>query len=215
MKWMCRLTHLQLLLSVSTQVLKWWTHLCPPQCSLVPSTSQVSSSMFRQIVGLSHMLTLLFFSAFRYISSMVRWLRPFVLIIASLRLLPLNPFDFGLFNCDWTVWLGLFVLAIAGLQFGILELSPGRLMLGMSPGALHSSFLTSGSFLVNVSHGVLSLAIEGIGTQCRMSPASSMGMVLLLPRLIRCGGHSMRYKLNRFRSWHMCADALESMIQSL
>ena len=88
----------------------------------------------------------------------------------------------------------------------------------MSPGALRSSaqsISTDCLLLVNVSHGIESLVIEGIGTQFRMSPASSAVMVLLLPRLIRCGGHSVQYKLNRFCSRHVCVDVPESTIQSL
>lgn len=62
---------------------------------------------------------------FRYIPSMVMWLRLFVLAIASLQLSSSKLFNVGLFNCGWAVWL--FVLAIAGLRLGILELSPGQL----------------------------------------------------------------------------------------
>ena len=86
------------------------------------------------------------------------------------------------------------MLAVAGLWLGILESSPGRLTLGTSPGALRSStqsLLTDCLLLVNVSHGVLSLAIEGIGAQFRMSPTSSAEMVLSLRGQIRCGGHSV------------------------
>jgi len=136
-------------------------------------------------------------SAFRYIPSMVMWLRPFVLAIASLWLSPLNLFDFGLFNCGWTIWL--FVLAIAGLRLGILDLFPGQLTFGTSVCALDSStwsFLTGSLFLVNVSHGVLSPAIEGLDAWFRLSPVSSMEMVLPLRRLIGCGGHSVRYNTN-------------------
>ena len=69
------------------------------------------------------------------------------------------------------VWLGPFVLAVAGLRLGILESSPGRLTLGTSPGALCLSTWSLSSdclLLVNVSHGVLSLAIEGIGARFRV-----------------------------------------------
>ena len=115
-------------------------------------------------------------SAFGYIPSTVTWLRPFVLAIASLRLSPSNPFDFGLFNCGWTIWLGPFVLAIAGLWLGVLESSPGHLTLGTSPGALRSSawsLSTDCLLLVNVSRGVRLLAIKGIDTRFRVSPTSS------------------------------------------
>ena len=91
------------------------------------------------------------------------------------------------------VWLGPFVLAVAGLQLGVLESSPGHLTLGTSPGALHSStwsLSTDCLLLVNVSRGVLSLAIEGIGARFRMSPVSSAETVLSLRGQIRCGGHS-------------------------
>ena len=138
-------------------------------------------------------------SVFGYIPLMVTWLRPFVLAIASLRLLPSNPFNFSLFNCGWTIWLGPFVLAIAGLWLGILESSPGRLTLGMSPGALHSStrsLSTDCFLLVNVLRGVRLLAIKGIDTRFRVSPASSAETVLPLRRLVRCGGHSAQYMPN-------------------
>ena len=117
-----------------------------------------------------------------------------MLAIVSLQLSLSKPFNSGLFNCGWTVWPGLFVLAIAGLLLSVLESSPGHLMLGMSPGALHSSilsFLTDCLFLVNVSHSMQLPAIKGIDTWFRVSPTSSAEMVLPLPRLIRCGGHSV------------------------
>ena len=75
------------------------------------------------------------------------------------------------------------MLAVAGLRLGVLESSPGCLTLGMSPGALHSStrsLSTDCLLLVNVSRGVLSLAIEGIGAWFRMSPVSSAETVLSL-----------------------------------
>ena len=133
-------------------------------------------------------------SVFGCIPLTVRWLRLYVLTIVSLQLSPSKPFNSGLFNCGWTVWPGLFVLAIAGLLLSVLESSPGHLMLGMSPGALHSSilsFLTDCLFLVNVSHSMQLPAIKGIDTWFRVSPTSSAEMVLPLPRLIRCGGHSV------------------------
>ena len=52
-------------------------------------------------------------SVFGCIPLTVRWLRLYVLAIVSLWLSPSKPFNSGLFNCGWTVWLGLFVLAIA------------------------------------------------------------------------------------------------------
>ena len=106
-------------------------------------------------------------SAFRYIILTVMWLRPFVLAIVSFQLSPSKLLDFSLFNCGWTIQLELFVLAIAGLWLGILEL----LTLGTSPGALHSSTqsLSIDCFLlVNVSCSILSLAIEGIGAWFRV-----------------------------------------------
>jgi len=136
-------------------------------------------------------------SAFRYIPSMVTWLRLFVLAIASLRLSPSKPFDFSLFNCGWVIWL--FVLAIAGLRLGILDLFPGQLAFGTSVCTLDSSarsFLTGSLFLVNVSRGVLSPAIEGLDARFRLSPVSSTETVLPLRRLIGCGGHSVRYNTN-------------------
>ena len=133
-------------------------------------------------------------SAFRYIPLMVTWLRPFVLAIASLRLSPSKPFDFGLFNCGWAIWL--FVLAIAGLRLGILDLFPGQLTVGTSVCALDSSFLTGGPFLMTVSRGVLSPVIEGLDAQFGLSPVSSTETVLPLRRLSRCGGHSARYLPN-------------------
>jgi len=39
---------------------------------------------------------------FRCFPSTVRWLRLYVLVIASLQLSSSTPFDFGLFNCSWT-----------------------------------------------------------------------------------------------------------------
>jgi len=136
-------------------------------------------------------------SAFRCILLTVTWLRPFVLAIASLQLLPSNLFDFGLFNCGWTIWL--FVLAIAGLRLGILYLFPGQLTFGTSVCALDSSvrsLLTGSLFLVNVLHSVLSLAIEGLDAWFRLSPVSSTETVLPLQRLTGCGGHSARYNTN-------------------
>ena len=132
-------------------------------------------------------------SAFGCIPSTVRWLRLFVLVVASLQLSPSNLFDFSLFNCGWTSLAGAIVLAVAGLWLGVLESSPGRLTLGTSPDALHLSTWSLSSdclLLVNVSHGVLSLAIEGIGARFRMSPTSSAETVLSLRGQIRCGGHS-------------------------
>ena len=78
-------------------------------------------------------------SALGCIPSMAMWLRPFVLAIVSLQLSPSNLFNFGLFNCGWTILLGLFVFAVAGLQLGIPGSSPGWLTFGMSPGAQHLS----------------------------------------------------------------------------
>ena len=75
------------------------------------------------------------------------------------------------------------MLAVAGLQLGILESSPGWLTVGMSPGALHLSIWslsTDGLLLVNVSRSIQLLAIKGIDTQFRVSPASSVEMVLPL-----------------------------------
>jgi len=117
-------------------------------------------------------------SAFRYIPLTVMWLRPFVLAIASLRLLPSNLFDFGLFNCSWAIWL--FVLAIAGLWLGVLDLFPGQLTVGTSVCALDSSFLTGGLFLVKVSCSVLSPVIVGLDAWFGVSPTSSVETVLPL-----------------------------------
>ena len=119
-----------------------------------------------------------------------------MLVIASLRLSPLNLFDFGLFNCGWTSSSQLFVLAVAGLRLGVLESSPGRLTFGTSPGALRSSVLTDYFHLVNISRGVLTPAIKGIDTRFRVSPASSAETVCRLRRLSRCGGHSAQYNTN-------------------
>ena len=155
-------------------------------------------------------------SVFRCILLMVTWLRPFVLAIASLRLSPLNPFDFGLFNCGWTIWLGPFVLAVAGLWLGVMESSPGRLTFDMSPGAPRLSFLTGSPFLANVSHGVLSPAIGGIGAWSRLSPICIAEKVLPSPGVVRWGGHSGRCESNRSRSRHIvCVDAVESTTRSL
>ena len=82
-----------------------------------------------------------------------------MLVVASLRLSPLNLFNFGLFNCGWTSSSQLFVLAVAGLRLGVLESFPGQLMFGTSPGALRLSILTDCFHLVNVSRSVLSPAI--------------------------------------------------------
>ena len=106
-----------------------------------------------------------------------------MLAVVSLRLSPSKPFNFSLFNCSRTIWLGPFVLAVAGLWLGVLESSPGWLTVGMSPGALRlsiQSLSTDGLLLVNVSRGIRLLAIKGIDTQFRVSPASSVEMVLPL-----------------------------------
>ena len=75
------------------------------------------------------------------------------------------------------------MLAVAGLQLGVLDSSPGRLTFGTSLCALDLSaqrFLTDSLFLVNVSRSVESPAIEGIGAWFRMSPVSSTETVLSL-----------------------------------